>query len=629
MTGFAVGANSLATLLVAVVGCSVLLAVLIAGSEQTIDRWRAELAGFTPVRAILDRIARVRLILASKPDPSSDLMLYLLAAVLTLVLATWAVAAALLYGRTGIGAFDTPVTGFMASNRARPLDGFMVAVTSLGGMPFVPIAALLISLALVRRAKSFTPAVVLIGLILVSQLVKIVLKELIVQAAPDDLPSAAALFSFPSGHVLTAMTMYGGAAFLVARITRSWKVKTWGWTAAVTLTILVATSRLYLGVHTASDVAGGVLIGSILLALAVGGLNAWEDLGRSEPLRLARNRAAGRAFRWGLIVVSLGIVIQVILLALPGIRESAEVMRDVRPVFVVLAVALQVGTNLMLAEMYRQTVAQLGGRLAFRQALNVSMGTFTVSRVIPGGAATAGVFMAQGLGRFGIAPAPAVGTALVGGVVRMAVLGIVVVLGAMLALVGGDLPDGYMAGIPVFIAVVGMVGTLLIKMVRSRSALGRIFSGAQHLVASFGVTVDLSGPRRFVEDAVDLLPPLRRLILPGSWAAAGWVLDAASLWLLFWAFGHPVHPGVVLVGFGVANLINTVPITPGGVGLVEAGLAGAYIAFGVPGSVAVITVLAYRLVSHWLPVAAGVPAYLTGVGRGSSRSVESETEVTS
>jgi hypothetical protein len=75
---------------------------------------------------------------------------------------------------------------------------------------------------------------------------------------------------------------------------------------------------------------------------------------------------------------------------------------------------------------------------------------------------------------------------------------------------------------------------------------------------------------------------------------------------MFLGFGVRLHPAVLLVGYGLANLINALPeLTPGWLGVLETALAGAYAGLGVPVGVAVVAVLCYRLVSYWLPVAAG------------------------
>jgi uncharacterized protein (TIRG00374 family) len=90
---------------------------------------------------------------------------------------------------------------------------------------------------------------------------------------------------------------------------------------------------------------------------------------------------------------------------------------------------------------------------------------------------------------------------------------------------------------------------------------------------------------------------------------AGWGFDIAALWASFRAFGHPPPGAVLVMGYYVGMLANTLPL-PGGIGGVEGGLIGAFLAFGVSPSLAVLAVLAYRTISYWLPTVPGVIAYL-------------------
>jgi uncharacterized protein (TIRG00374 family) len=59
-----------------------------------------------------------------------------------------------------------------------------------------------------------------------------------------------------------------------------------------------------------------------------------------------------------------------------------------------------------------------------------------------------------------------------------------------------------------------------------------------------------------------------------------------------------------------AELLALIPLTPGGLGFVEAGLVGALTLAGVPGRDAVAATLLYRLVAYWLPLPEGGIAYL-------------------
>ena len=66
----------------------------------------------------------------------------------------------------------------------------------------------------------------------------------------------------------------------------------------------------------------------------------------------------------------------------------------------------------------------------------------------------------------------------------------------------------------------------------------------------------------------------------------------------------------MLLAYAAANIIELVPVTPGGLGLVEASLGGLLVLAGVHGGDALLATLAYRLASYWLPLCAGLPAYL-------------------
>jgi uncharacterized membrane protein YbhN (UPF0104 family) len=72
---------------------------------------------------------------------------------------------------------------------------------------------------------------------------------------------------------------------------------------------------------------------------------------------------------------------------------------------------------------------------------------------------------------------------------------------------------------------------------------------------------------------------------------------------------HPC-PSLVLLAYCAAGIIALFPLTPGGLGIVEASLSGLLILAGVHPSDAVLATLAYRVASYWLPLLAGPPAYL-------------------
>jgi len=86
--------------------------------------------------------------------------------------------------------------------------------------------------------------------------------------------------------------------------------------------------------------------------------------------------------------------------------------------------------------------------------------------------------------------------------------------------------------------------------------------------------------------------------------------DYMALLFCIRATGAKPQPALVLLAYAVQGLLRLVPVTPGGLGIVEAGLSGMLILAGVPGGEAVLATLAYRIISYWLPIFVGPFAYL-------------------
>ena len=93
---------------------------------------------------------------------------------------------------------------------------------------------------------------------------------------------------------------------------------------------------------------------------------------------------------------------------------------------------------------------------------------------------------------------------------------------------------------------------------------------------------------------------------PGLGALLNTGFDMLTLAFLFLAAGHGVTLGVLVAGYGVPQLLGKLTVILGGIGVVEAGMIGLYGSLGVPRQVAVVVILAYRLLSFWLPTLVGV-----------------------
>ncbi len=83
-----------------------------------------------------------------------------------------------------------------------------------------------------------------------------------------------------------------------------------------------------------------------------------------------------------------------------------------------------------------------------------------------------------------------------------------------------------------------------------------------------------------------------------------WIFDNAVLWATFHALGGSPPLTVVLMGYLVGQLGGALPI-PGGLGGIDFGLFGMFVAFGTDAALAAGAILAYRLILFWIPLVLG------------------------
>lgn len=120
-----------------------------------------------------------------------------------------------------------------------------------------------------------------LGLALCGIVVEQVLKLIFAVERPDtayliDLPTS---YSFPSGHSATTLMVFGlmGYFFMLHERQAKGQVKLgrWVWDGLILLALIIAISRIYLGVHWATDVFGGWLLGSFWLVLSIAVYKRW------------------------------------------------------------------------------------------------------------------------------------------------------------------------------------------------------------------------------------------------------------------------------------------------------------------------------------------------------------------
>jgi uncharacterized protein (TIRG00374 family) len=252
-----------------------------------------------------------------------------------------------------------------------------------------------------------------------------------------------------------------------------------------------------------------------------------------------------------------------------------------------------------------------------------------VGSVVPGGAATAGAFGYRMLTRAGVrggdvASGLAASTiASTAAVLAMPVLALPAILGGLSAPrglietayvgVGGFVAFAVLAagafGWDAPLRIAGRAARWLIQRVKRDSAADlpeRLLAQRNRMRETFG--------HRW------------QVALTGAVGKVGF--DYLALVCCLVAVGARPHPSLVLLAYVGGALLALIPVTPSGLGFVEAGLTGLLTAAGVSAQHALVSTLAYRLVSFWLPLPAGGIAYLLFRRRYGSEPGESSTSNT-
>lgn len=177
---------------------------------------------------------------------------------------------------------DQAVVMSVAGHRSDLLNNLAVNLTALGSAPVVTLIALCVALyAFAAGRQRIVLALLWTPL---SFLLDDVLKLLFQHPRPTEaiiaIPDS---YSFPSGHAVAASALYITLALIAARSEQRRRPRRIIVVTGVSIAVLVAWSRVYLGVHYLTDVIGGLLLGGAGAIAAAGVLNRTASREEAKP----------------------------------------------------------------------------------------------------------------------------------------------------------------------------------------------------------------------------------------------------------------------------------------------------------------------------------------------------------
>jgi putative heme transporter len=331
----------------------------------------------------------------------------------------------------------------------------------------------------------------------------------------------------------------------------------------------------------------------------------------TEPSSFAQPRRIAQTL---LVVLILVGAIYVLLPKIVGLDDALATLDEGNPWWIALAVVFNIGAFGAYVALFRGVVGERVLHLDWRESYQITMAGLAATRLFSAGGAGGIVLTYWALRKAGMERRQSACRMVAFLVLLYGVyLAALVVFGILLRtnVLPGKSPIG-LTIVPAALAAAVIAIFLLIALIPEdfERRLGRFTQGYR-----FGRFV-----RRLATAPATVASGTRTALAfvrnprPGGLAVIGaigfWAANIAILWASFEAFSVDVPIAVLVQGFFVGMAANLFPGAPGGVGAVDAGLIGAFVLFGLPGSDVFAAVLIYRLIAFWLPIPPGIVAFL-------------------
>jgi len=317
-----------------------------------------------------------------------------------------------------------------------------------------------------------------------------------------------------------------------------------------------------------------------------------------------------RALLFALFVASAIALLYFVLPRLAGLKETWHRLNQGDPWWLAIALLFEAVSFFGYVWLFRTVFVRGDTRIDWKASYEISMAGLAATRLFAAAGAGGIALTAWALRRSGM-EARVVACRMVAFLVLLYVVYMLALivdgLGLRIGLFPGSAPFGFTVVPAIFGAVaigVAALVCLLPRDVERRLEHWAHRGGRVARLMSKAVTAPASAASG-LRTAVRLIVAREAGVLG---AVLWWGFDIATLWACFHAFGEAPPWAVVVMAYYVGMLANTLPL-PGGIGGVDGGMIGTFIAFDVNAGLAVIAVLVYRGFAFWLPTLPGAIAY--------------------
>ena len=294
----------------------------------------------------------------------------------------------------------------------------------------------------------------------------------------------------------------------------------------------------------------------------------------------------------------------------PGFRKAWNDVFEVDKTMLVLGVVLEFLALLCYSLLTRAALGPEGERVTVLRLFRIQLSTKALGSIMPAGSAASSALGYRLLTLSGV-HGPDAGFALAtAGIGSAVVLNLILWFGLIVSI-----PFRGVNALYGFAAIVGVIlmlvaSALIFGLVEGQ---GRAERAVRWLARHVRLDADrISEIIRHLGNRLEgLIADRQLLIRVFVWASANWILDMAAVYVFLRAFGGHLAVDGLIVAFGLANVMAVVPITPGGLGIIEGIYIPTIIGFGMSRATATVGILTYRLAQFWAPIVVGAGCYLS------------------
>ena len=332
--------------------------------------------------------------------------------------------------------------------------------------------------------------------------------------------------------------------------------------------------------------------------------------GRSELEAGSSPRASWRGSsrlqwaRWALTIGLVALAVVTIASQWGTLRSGVEQLSHLHWRNLRWAVYAETLSLIALAQLTRLLLATGGVRLRLDSVLGLTVASNAMALTLPGGPALGATFSFDQLRRRGVRAALSAYALVVTLVFTFVALVLIALVGIDLAgSVGPAAPFRVVATVAmVLLGSLGVGCALVLRRPRLRARLERQLERLSRRPRCRGAIERLG---EWVGELASVRLSALTLFRCLAVAILNWICDCGCLVFSILAVGGHVPWQAVLAAYGLTQLAASLPITPGGIGVVEATLSVLLIAYHMPAPTAVAAVILYRIISFWILVPVG------------------------